>query len=159
MKLRAAWPLAALLCAAAADAAPTRLQDCAGIASATDRLACFDALAAAAVKPVAQPPSPMVAAPASAPEAGFGAETLKKAPGAAEAAESIRSPVVSPFDGGWDKGALIKLDNGQVWKYIDDQSFYYPDAAPVAIIRRNFMGSYFLQLESGSKPARVRRVQ
>lgn len=129
-----------LLGAASSAVAQDGLQQCRQIADGTQRLACYDALA-------------IVAEPA--PEAIFG-----KPPPPPKAPDNIDSRVVGSLRS-WEKGTLFTLENQQVWKSVDDNSGYYPNAPdnPAVTIRKSWSGAYWMEVESLGRKIKVRRVK
>lgn len=120
---------------------------CRGIAAASARLACYDALVvpaaatkAAAGKPAAQP--------------GFGLES-RAVPGTVDAIESY---IPGRFEG-WEANTKLKLANGQVWQIIDSSSRYLPLNNPKVVIRRGVFGAFYLEFEKSNYSPRVKRVQ
>jgi len=161
--------LAALICSTAAAADNASLQRCAALTADSERLACYDQLAAslrpaasAAKTPVtvapkpADTPAPSAAAAAKA-EASFGAEVLPRRTDV-DSPDSIRSRIVGELDG-WQKGDLFRLENGQVWKSIDDRSSFQKMSNPAVNLRRGLFGSYFLNFEGVNTQLRVRRIE
>lgn len=151
---------------------------CRSIADAAPRLACYDGLLppAAPAAPakdtpeaakvnarVAAPPpasvpaaaAPMAGTPAPA-EQGFGGEMLAKSAG--ETSKSLHAHVVGSVDG-LRRGQLLRLDNGQVWRSVDDNEYSYEADNPSVSIDRNFTGNYWMHLEQGAFNLRVSRVQ
>jgi hypothetical protein len=137
----ALWP-------AWAFAATGDLAACAAIKDNVVRLACYDALAA---RPAQGNPQP--AAPAA------GAETFGKAAQPEPEPETVEARIKGAFEG-WQKGQLITLDNGQVWKCVDDQRGVYPDgpANPEVVITKSVFGGYWMEVKSLSRRFRVRRI-
>lgn len=164
--LRTLLPIGALLLTLPAAAQDADLARCAAVKDAQARLACYDALAsqppAAAEVPAepvelpAAPPPPESAAPASDAER-FGAENLP-AKRDSDGADEIESRLVGRFKG-WKKGTLFELENGQVWRCIDERDVYGERDNPKVTIRRNFVGSYWLKVEGLNAQARVRRIR
>ncbi len=173
--------IAVLLAGPSLAAAETPgLERCAGITDAAERLACYDRLAASSATPeppaapAAQPdpvepaahadqtPQPAAAAtvvPEAPPAAAdFGAETLPQQKAADTEPRSLRARVPGHFEG-WQKNTLFKLDNGQVWRCVDDRSVYYVAEDPEVTIKRGLFGSYWLSVEGLNSRARVRREQ
>ncbi|SFF65628.1 hypothetical protein SAMN04488120_11819 [Fontimonas thermophila] len=142
----------------AGDAALNR---CAALADAQARLACYDALARSAhVAPDTDPgPAPAASVPAADPSDRFGAEDLPPSRSPAEnGPDRIESRLTGPLNG-WKKGTLFELENGQVWRCIDDREVYWVADRPKVTIRRGFMGNYWLKVEGLNTQARVRRIR
>ncbi|HEX4871518.1 MAG TPA: hypothetical protein VFV27_04325 [Nevskiaceae bacterium] len=183
--MRAVARLALLALAPAVHGAEADLRACRAVAAADARLACYDRLADAQAGPaadaVAAPAAPVASAPAPAPpaavaaaaaapalspaavEAGFGAEQLprdRRDPAEREAENlTVTTRLVGTFEG-WEKGQLLRLANGQVWKVMDDYSRYYPAReAPAVVLKRGILGSYWLELPELEARVKVRRVQ
>jgi hypothetical protein len=138
---------------AAADESP--LTQCARVDDANARLACYDAVAGRSPAPAgaggglpATPAAPAVA-PATPPDAEFG---MRKVDGA------MTAHIAGKFTE-WRRGTLIKLDNGQVWRVLDDRSAVYPNApdnAEVEITRGMF--GYTMEIKTIGRRISVRRV-
>jgi len=138
---------------AAAD--ESSLAQCARVDDATARLACYDAVAGRAPTqgvgtglPAA--PAAPVAAAAPASYADFGK------PGSA--ADVMTARIVGKLTE-WGSGTLIKLDNGQVWRAVEDRSAVYPNVpenAEVEITRGIF--GYRLEIKAIGRRISVRRV-
>lgn len=148
---------------AADDAALLR---CRAVAEASARLACYDAIparaaSAAATAPVAAPAA-RVAAPAAAPAPAMNQafelqSTVRKQ--AQEASNTtLASTIVGKFEG-WDRGTLIKLSNGQVWRVEDDSSEVVYLDSPKATLRLGALGAVYIEIEGARGAPRVRRVQ
>lgn len=126
------------------------LQRCAELKDPAARLACYDE----AQQRSAAPPAP---APADAPPAPAPAATDRFGLPEASAA-TMTARIVGPFVE-WRKGTLIRLDNGQVWKVMDDKSAYYPrlpENAEVEITRG--MLGYRMEIKAIKRGLYVRRV-
>lgn len=177
---------AALGCAAAPAAADAQLQHCRSIGDAAARLACYDALtpavvsAPAAASPAAvdiAAPVPPTAAPAptaSAPteaaaattatandaatDANFGAEALRRKEITAASPEQLQARVVGTVDTLF-RGSRLKLDNGQVWQYLDSRELLLDLRDPAVTIERNFIGSYWMHFDGHRTSIKVRRIQ
>lgn len=169
---------------------PEELARCRAVAEATARLACYDALAeprAAAAPsapapvskgtlpladetaaglsppralPVPQPqtaPTPPVAAPPGQ-EQTFGAEALASAK-SEEQLTTLAAHAVGRFNG-VHRGMIVKLDNGQLWKNVDDREYDdYEAENPAVVVERNFLGNYWLQFADARFRFRVRRIR
>lgn len=133
--------------AAAADEAAT-LAQCAAAEDPGVRLACYDALArrpAAAEAPGVTPPL----TPPAPPTDSFGKP---------QEDPSIDARIVGSFIT-WKRGTLVKLDNGQVWRVVDESGEYYPDleANPEVTITRGLTG-YRMTIKAIRKKVGVKRV-
>jgi len=180
--------LPAVLLAATGQGAPTSYKDCRSIVGDAQRLACYDAsvdaesahpapaaaspappptAAAASTVTTATPAPPVAAAPAPVataptPEAGFGAETVRQRPDPKEEAErpkTLRASVVNGPKEELHSGMLLNLDNGQVWRYIDDKPLYFGRKPLNVEITRNVLGNYFIRVDDVNQTRRVRREQ
>jgi len=142
--------LAAILFAGQASAAidDTSFAQCAAVGDPTARLACYDALAGRAPATVA--PAPATAPPA----ADFGKPSTAPKP-----AESLSARVVGSLRE-WQRGTVIKLDNGQVWKVVGDEQGYYPNVPPnpEVTITKTFFGGYVLEIRGFGRKIKVRRI-
>lgn len=151
---------AALLLLALATPAPVLaagLAGCLEIAADAERLACYDR-AAGRTPPPAPTAVPGPAAPAAAAR-GFGAEDLPRADVPGDTPDEIRARLVGRLDR-WKKGMEFTLDNGQVWRCIDDRKAEFREIAdPAVTLRRNFIGNYFMEIEGVYLRPRVRRVR
>ena len=135
------------------------LQRCRALTDTTARLACYDALADAAVLtrtggPAAATAPVATAAPPRAAEAAFGLPEAKR-PDAVEAVHST----VGPRFGGWGPNSRIRLANGQVWQVIDGSSVELPEGARKVSVKRGALGSFYLDFEGLNTSPRVRRVE
>jgi hypothetical protein len=169
----------AILAACAAGGAPAKdtdvhnaLAPCVDIASAADRLACYDKLAGrvsapkalaaspaatspsiasrAATSPEAAAPAPAASvaaapAPAAAPtEEDFGRSKVRKAAssGAPPEIKSITAKVAA-FGRSPNRRTQVTLDNGQIWEYQDDPDPLLSIGDSVTI-KRATLGSFIL---------------
>jgi hypothetical protein len=138
------------------------LQQCAALQDPAARLACYDqaqqqreAPPEAPVAPEAPAAAPAPAAPAPAAASERGIDGFGKPE---SAPDSMTARIAGPFKE-WRKGTLIRLDNGQVWKCLDDKSAYYPklpDDAEVEITRG--MLGYKMEIKAIRRSVYVRRV-
>ena len=137
-----------LLISGAALADDAALLRCRGIAEASGRLACYDAL----VVPTGEARA-VQGEPQQTPEQ-FGIE------GRASKSElqAIESRIPGRFEG-WEPRSRIQLANGQVWQIADDSSRYFYLDNPKVTIRRGVLGAFYLDIEGSNVSARVRRVQ
>lgn len=143
-----AWATALALALAATAAAAGEGADCASVADDAQRLACYDARAGKGATPAA-------AATAAAPSPRFGlpAQPPPKA-------DAMEARIAGAFTG-WTRGQLIKLDNGQIWKCVDDRDGYYPNTPRDAevTIQTSFFGGYWLEVQATGARLRVKRVK
>ena len=167
-----------------AMAADADLLRCRALADASAKLACYDAIpvgaaaaggpaaaaaavAAAAARHPDQPPATPVmpstaaarttAATATAQDATFGlsASQMRKA----DQQDGVESTLVGSFSG-WSQSTTFRLANGQSWRVVDDSSAsLYSREAPKVAIKRNFFGTYFLEVEGVNQAPRVRRLE
>jgi hypothetical protein len=133
------------------------LQRCASMEDPAARLACYDA---AQQQPGAEPASPAPEAAAPAPAAP--APAAGKADDRFGLPEAGTASITARIDGKfveWKHGTRIRLDNGQVWKVMDEKSAYYPrlpDNAEVEITRG--MLGYKMEIKAIKRSIYVRRV-
>ena len=118
------------------------IQRCREIGDNVQRLACYDALIQHRVEPAPQ------------------AETFGKPKPPPKEVESLQSNLVGRF-GSWEKGAMFKLQNGQVWKSVGDDSGYYPNVPenPAVTITKSFFGAYWMEIELIGRKIKVQRVK
>ncbi len=147
----------------------TGLQRCAALAADSQRLACYDRLAFGPSAKARAAKTPVIAASIStdtpALEArtpadtatGFGAEGLPHR-SSTSSADSIRSRVMGELEG-WQKGDLFRLENGQIWKSLDDRRSFKRMRSPEVTVRRGLFGSYFLNFDGVNTQLRVRRIE
>lgn len=133
------------------------LAQCARVDDAAARLACYDAVAGrpppqpGASGAVPLPAVPAVVPAATAPNADFGKP-------AQATTDTMTARIVGKFTE-WGNGTLIKLDNGQVWRAVEDRSAVYPNVpenAEVEITRGIF--GYRLEIKAIGRRIAVRRV-
>jgi len=145
--MKAMFALLAVSVSTTVMAADADLLRCRALADAPAKLACYDAIPVGAAAP---------AAPASAANSTFGltAGQMRKT----EQEESVESALVGTFSG-WRPGTNFRLANGQTWRVADDSSAsLYAREAPKVAVKRNFIGTYFLEVEGVNQAPRVRRV-
>lgn len=151
-------PVLLLLAAGSALAADdAALLRCRAMPDAGARLACYDAIpaAAAARAPAA---APLAAAPAAAPAINPAFELQSTVRKQSEENVTLATRIVGKFEG-WSNGQLIRLENGQVWRVEDDTSEIVYLDNPKATLRKGMLGSVFLDIEGARGAPRVRRVQ
>jgi hypothetical protein len=120
---------------------------CRGIADASSRLACYDAL----VVPTGEEKTRQSE---TSQREQFG---LGKQSGATDLG-AIESHIPGHFEG-WGPGASIRLANGQVWQVSDGSSGINYIENPKVRIRRGVFSAYYLELEGTNRSPRVIRVQ
>lgn len=148
------WLAAVPLAAIAGDGAA--LQRCRQVADATQRLACYDAIA---LPKANQAVGPSGAAPTVAAQAtNFGLETRPTPSTEPAPLASIDSMIEGTFEG-WLPQSPLKLANGQIWVIADGSSAAYRLTSPKVRITRGVSGSFFLAVEGVSQTPRVRRLQ
>jgi hypothetical protein len=161
---------AGLLCcyAAAAWGAPT--DDCRARSDDVQRLACYDQLfprrpsqtQAATARPGAPQPGAVQESPKATPDPEFGLnEAQRRAaeghPERAKAGESI-SAIVTDLRTTAAGDFVVTLDNGQVWRQIESDSWSAPHKGDRVSIRRGLLGS-FLLITADHLTRRVSRVK
>ena len=123
--------------AGVAPADDAALLACRALTDSAARLACYDAI------------------PAAAPATSFGLERKKPE----DAPTSIASTIVGNFSG-WSPSSVITLANGQVWKVVDgSQADLPPTANPPVRIVRNLFGTMFLEIDGTNASPKVRRIR
>jgi hypothetical protein len=145
-----------LLISGAALADDAALLRCRGIADASKRLACYDALVVPSGEAMAGQPQQTRAVQGESQQAPeqFGIERRASK----TELEAIESRIPGHFEG-WDPRSRIQLANGQVWQIADDSSQYFYLDNPKVTIRRGMLGAFYLEIEGSKVTARVRRVQ
>lgn len=161
-------PVSLLICSLAslpvlAQTPDREMARCAAIGEAGARLACLDALAAAAVarlQPAAQVANQAAnqAAQAKAQEQAFGAPPPKPTAAALPAPDAIDSEIEG-FVAGWRPNQQFKLKNGQVWRVSDGSSGELGLHNPKVRVKRNLFGTYFLEFAGRNDAPKVRRVE
>ncbi len=176
-KLSGALLLAFLLEPAVIAAVPLpvdALRVCAEIAAEKDRLACYDRVAgpaagsatsndsiarpASAVEPEASPADPELSAPAAGSAKDFGAESVPKRAQAESAPRTLDAVVVRDVDG-ISRDALLPLDNGQLWRVLDEREFDFIASRPAVHIIRNPIGTFWMRFGERGPSVRVRRLR
>jgi len=78
-------------------------------------------------------------------------------------AELDDSDVVSRIKGsfsGWTGDTVFELENGMIWKQVEDGSFYIPPTdQAVAVIDKGVLNAWRLKVEGYNKTIRVERVE
>lgn len=144
----------------------------------TERLACYDRMAVAAVElgltlpgasgapaapaaatgAVAAAASSTTPAPAATRRADaaedFGLEQEK----AQQALEAITAKVVGGFRG-WTGETVFELDNGQVWEQAGSGRYEYSGEDRAVVIERGFLNSFSLKPQGLNRTVRVKRIK
>jgi len=145
--MKALFALLAVSVSTSVMAADADLLRCRALADAPAKLACYDAIPVGVAAP---------AAPASAATGTFGLTAGKTRK--ADQPDSVQSTLVGNF-GGWRPGTTFNLANGQTWRVVDETSASVEvRVAPKVTVKRNFIGTYFLEVEGINQAPRVRRV-
>lgn len=75
------------------------------------------------------------------------------------AREPFQSRIVGEFSG-WTGETEFELENGMVWRQIEDTTFFIPATEnPVVTIKPGFMNSWMLSVEGHNSTTRVERVR
>jgi len=72
--------------------------------------------------------------------------------------EERRSKAIGQF-GFWERGQRVELENGQVWRIVDDDELYYKVSNPAVTIEKGLLGSHYLHLDGISKSVKVKRIR
>jgi len=89
----------------------------------------------------------------TAPVAGSAAQA--SAPTAAAASGTVHSRLVGEFKG-WEKGSVLKLENGQHWEVRDDDPVIGSgQASPMVTVERGLVSGWRLSIEGASDIAHV----
>ncbi len=72
--------------------------------------------------------------------------------------DEIRTRYMGEFTG-WSGRTLFRLENGQVWKQIDNSKLVWKASSPVVTIRKGAFGSFRLGIEGVNKTVKVKRVK
>jgi len=144
----------AVACCGGVAAADAPAKDCAAITDPAARLACYDAQS--------QPGqgTPVPAEPANQPPAGTDVEGFGLPPAQTEQpARNISARIVGPVST-WKRGTLFKLDNGQVWKAVDQERGHYTTIPenPEVTISRNVFGAYWMEIVAVRARIKVKRI-
>jgi hypothetical protein len=146
------FPLLLLSSAALADDAA--LLRCRGIAEATARLACYDALPLTATEGKGGPAAAKEAnQPLTAEQFGLEEQLAPKSE-----VDAIESQIPGRFEG-WQPNTRIRLANGQVWQVNDGSSGVHYIDNPKVRIRHGVFSAYYLEIEGTNRSPRVQRVQ
>ena len=72
--------------------------------------------------------------------------------------ERIDTAIEGRFEG-WIAKSQIPLANGQVWQVTDGSRATLELVNPKVVIRRGFMGAFYMEFEGTNQSPRVRRVK
>ncbi len=73
--------------------------------------------------------------------------------------DRIESRIVGSFDG-WSGATVFHLENGQIWRQVQDERFVVPDMEnPAVTIEKGLFGAYFLKVEGYGSRVKVRRIK
>jgi hypothetical protein len=72
--------------------------------------------------------------------------------------QQITSRILGEFRG-WKGGTRFKLENGQVWRQVERGKFVVNVKDPTIIIRKGFLGTYFLNVKGYGTRVKVKRVE
>ena len=152
--------------------------DCVDLAAADERLACFDAAYATREKSTSSTLESSTGAPAAAvsapplavitateeefglPQVAGKAKTEEEFGLKQSQVETLRSRITSVERGPLDR-LTFYLENGQVWKQIEDAytPFRVRQDPAFAVIKHASLGSFKLSVEGGSRSIRVKRIK
>jgi len=71
---------------------------------------------------------------------------------------AIQSRILGVF-AGWEGKAEFRLENGQIWRQIDDGRFAVHLTNPVVVIEKGALGAYYLHVAGYGSRAKVVRVR
>lgn len=75
------------------------------------------------------------------------------------AREPFQARIVGDFTG-WTGDTVFELENGMVWRQVDNATFFIPSVDnPTVTIRPGFMNSWVLTVEGYNSSTRVERVE
>lgn len=141
------------LVSSAALADDTAMRACRSLTNTAERLTCYDKIELSSAV-VAGP-----AAPALTPQQSFGLAPAAMAVQAPAQIDAIESTIVGTF-AGWGPNTRFKLANGQTWRVADgSEATLTPTTNQKVTIKRNFIGTLFLQVEGTNNSPKVRRVE
>jgi hypothetical protein len=136
---------------------------CRGMADKAARLACYDALplsGQAAPAPARSAAGKAAPAPAVLPSPQVQQQQFGlNQPRPKEEIQNISSTIPGDF-GGWRRGEIITLANGQVWQVSDDTSRVMEMMHdPKVTIRRGTFGAFYMDFEKDNHSPRVVRIK
>lgn len=71
---------------------------------------------------------------------------------------AIQSRILGAF-AGWEGKAEFRLENGQIWRQIDDGRFAVHLTDPVVVIEKGVLGAYYLHVAGYGSRTKVVRVR
>ena len=156
-----------------ANSSAEALSNCRSLTDAADRLACYDQIALNKSELTSDAKSTISSASASAPASvsasrpslPTNAVAVDAASqfGLAAISQAAKIDKISSFIKGrfssWQPNSQITLDNGQVWKVIDDSRGVCECDNPKVTISRASFGTFFLEIEGKGNAPRVKRIQ
>jgi glucose/arabinose dehydrogenase len=143
--------------------AVTDVLSCSRLSDPAARLACFDS-AATALQRGASPPSgvaPRAAATPAAPATPPPAAAFARPAAPVERPPQIKraAAALQMIETGPDGRMLVTLEDGSVWRQIDDRRLAsIPQSGTPAEVRRGMWGAYFIDFE-GQREIRAERIR
>lgn len=133
------------------------LSSCRAISEASERLACYDAIADSQAQ---QKAASTFAAPKS--EAELQQEFERKAEASARGEKAALTAAITEIELGRDDRLKVTLENGQVWYQLSSDRIYRINSKkpPQSVtITEAALGSYRLKFDDSRQTIRVRRAQ
>ena len=160
------WITPLTLALLAALSTPTAAQDglakCRAITDTAARLACYDALPLPSTGRAKETPQEFGRPPQAAQPPARAQETPQQFgnPPASRPIplDEIQARVVGHF-GGWQLNGRVRLDNGQVWQFTEDNARFYSLENPKIVIRRGLLDVYYFNVEGDNRSVRVRHLE
>ncbi len=112
--------------------------------------------AAARVARNEQPSPPAAAAPAGETAFGREEEISEAAVRSQQIPKEIRSRILGVFRG-WEGRTQFRLENGQIWRQIDNTQFAVNLTDPVVIVEKGRFGTFYLHVDGYRSRAKVVR--
>lgn len=162
-----------VLLSANANAAPqidlNAIASCTKIEDKTDRLQCFDKATqnlkkidkavVKAMPPVKiEKPTKSLASEKTETTLISSEEAFGRTEAEINAIKTLKSNIIGEF-GGWKKGAVLTLANGQKWKVMSRTSGYVKLTDPKVEIKRAVLGSFKMKVEGLNSSAKVKRIK
>ena len=149
--------LGSVLACSSGMAADAPLLKCRELSAPPARLACYDAIPAAAVAAAGPAPTgkaPGDAGPGAAADGSFGLPVNPASSGT----QTVHAALDAEF-AGWQPNQRLRLDNGQVWQITDGSSMHLDRGARKVTVRRGAFSAYYLNIEGLNTSPRVRRIE